>query len=573
MAIVVAKKRRRRRKKHKVHVKKHAVQTTPKPKPKPAPKPKPTTKPAPKPTPTPPKPSSTPATPAPSPSEPTPTTPDPSPSTPSEPPATNTDPATWTSSLPVATSRERLYLNRFGTGFTQADLVRLRAAGSPEAWLAAQLTPSTITESGKIAEINSWFAPLVGRTPAEKYATDKAKTKAGWTYGDDLGNWTILRRIYSTRSVLETMTDVWSTLLHIPIGHENAWIYRFDYDATIRANALGTFEDLLTACALHPAMRVYLDNAKAVKGKPNENQGRELLELHTVGRGAGYTETMVKSSAVILSGYTVDWGKTFDAKYDATAHTTGAVQVLGFTHANTLADGQPVTLAYLKYLARHPATARRIATKLATYFVSDSPSDGLVDTLADVYTNSGTNISEVLKAISLHPEFLTSEGSKVRTPVDDLVATARVLGVDVQAPTASTSWAAAANYIHGADRLFSWPRPDGPPIVGAAWSSPSRMFSSYRMHRNQAGGWYPYQANYRTGAVWLPNASLRLSAYVDHLSRAWFGRAANDRQQTAATQAVGFPGSTLVSSKHAVGSWQFPWLAYALLDSPDHMTI
>ena len=80
-------------------------------------------------------------------------------------------------------------------------------------------------------------------------------------------------------------------------------------------------------------MRVYLDNWKSVKNAPNENQGRELLELHTVGRDAGYTEDMVKDSAKILSGYTVDWGtgKTFDAVYDPTKHTTGPVTVLGFS--------------------------------------------------------------------------------------------------------------------------------------------------------------------------------------------------------------------------------------------------
>ena len=93
------------------------------------------------------------------------------------------------------------------------------------------------------------------------------------------------------------------------------------------------------------------------------------------------------------------------------------------------------------------------------------------------------------------------------------------------------------------------------------------------MHRNQAGGWYPNQADYRLGSEWLPTPSLRLSAYVDHLSRAWFGKAADQRQQNGAAQAVAVSGSTLISSKHAVGSWQFPWLAYALLDSPDHMTI
>ena len=223
------------------------------------------------------------------------------------------------------------------------------------------------------------------------------------------------------------MTEFWSNHMHIPVGHDRAWAYRYDYDATIRQHALGTFEELLIACSLHPAMRVYLDNWKSVKNKPNENQGRELLELHTVGRSAGYTEAMVKASAVLLSGYTVDWGKTYDAKYDANAHTTGAVQVLDFSHPNTAADGQAATLDYLKYLANHPATARRIATKIATQFVSDSPSDGLVDTLAGVYTSSGTDIRAVLTALSNHPEFLTSSGLKVRTPVADLVATTRVL--------------------------------------------------------------------------------------------------------------------------------------------------
>ena len=135
-----------------------------------------------------------------------------------------------------------------------------------------------------------------------------------WKYGHDLGNWTILRRIYSERSVLETMTDFWSTNLHIPVGHDKAWLYRVDYDATIRAARVRhASRTCWSRCSLHPAMRVYLDNWTSVKNKPNENQGRELLELHTVGRDAGYTEAMVKDSAKILSGYTVDWGKTFDA--------------------------------------------------------------------------------------------------------------------------------------------------------------------------------------------------------------------------------------------------------------------
>jgi uncharacterized protein (DUF1800 family) len=327
-------------------------------------------------------------------------------------------------------------------------------------------------------------------------------------------------------------------------------------------------------------MRLYLDNWKSVRNKPNENQGRELLELHTVGRGAGYTEDMVKSSAVILSGYTVDWGTTFAPSYDATLHTTGPVRVLDFSHSNSAADGQAVTVAYLKYLANHPSTARRIATKLATYFVSDSPSDGLVSALADSYTSSGTDIGAVLRTLSTHPEFLTSEGLKVRTPYDDVVATSRVLDIDITAPKSDEAWAIAVRYIHGADALFSWPRPDGPPLVGSAWSSASRLIGSFDMHINLAGGWWPKaDATYRTPASWLPLPSLRFDAYVDHLCRLWLGRAADTRLLQAATQAVTASASwavvtpsTTITAQHGIGSWLFHRLAIALLDTPHHMT-
>jgi uncharacterized protein (DUF1800 family) len=479
----------------------------------------------------------------------------------------------------VATNRERLYLNRFGTGFTQKALAALRAAGSPEAWLEAQLNPASVPESPKVAEVDSWFTHLT-RTPSEKYATDRAKTKTAWEYGADLGAWSLLRRIHSQRSVLETMTDFWSASLHIPTGHDRAWVYRYDYDATIRSNALGRFEDLLVACSLHPAMRVYLDNWKSVKNKPNENQGRELLELHSVGRSSGYTEDMVKSSAVILSGYTVDWGNTFAPSYNASLHTTGPVRVLDFSDSNAAVDGQSVTVAYLKYLANHPSTARRIATRLATYFVSDTPSDGLVSALADTYTRSGTDIGAVLRTLSTHPEFLTSEGLKALTPYDDLVATTRVLDVDISAPTSEGSWATAVRYISGADLLFSWPRPDGPPLVGSAWSSASRMIASFDMHINLAGGWWPTKdATYHAPASWLPVPSLRFDAYVDHLCRLWLGRAADARLLRAATEAVTgsaswavITPSTTITAQHQIGSWEFYRLVIALLDTPDHMT-
>jgi len=547
MALLTASARKRRKKKKKRHhVKKkhHAHKKKPAPPPQPAPKP--------------------PAVPH---------APTPAPGTGTG--GTGTGPTT-TALLP--TSRERLYLNRFGTGFTQESLKQLRAAGTPEAWLEQQMDPSSVTESAKANDVDQWFsflwAPLT-----TKVGTNSDGSMPAWKYGHNLGNWTILRRIYSQRSVLETMTDFWATNVNVPVGHDKAWLYRADYDATIRQHAFGTFEDILVALSLHPAMRVYLDNWSSVKNKPNENQGRELLELHTVGRGGGYTEAMVKDSARILSGYTVDWGKTYEAKYDTARHTTGAVSVLGFSDPNAAADGQALTLAYLKYLAHHPSTASNLCRKLATYFVSDSPSDALVDSLAQVYLDSGTDMKAVLRALALHPEFLTSEGQKVRTPVADMVATARVLDVDVQPPTPDNGYFYAANWAHGGPGLFTWPRPDGPPVVGRMWSSASRVFASFDMHLNHAGGYWPKGATYRAHASWLPAASIRFDAYVEHLSRTWLGRSADARIMKAATTAVTGPenwavitASTTITKDHNLSKWLFPRLVIALLDSPDHMT-
>ena len=483
----------------------------------------------------------------------------------------------------MATARERLFLNRFGTGFTQKSLAALRAAGTPETWLKTQLQPQSVAESSKVASVDSWFSTLA-RTPAQKYATHKAKTMEAWVYARDLANWSLLRRIYSNRSLLETMTEFWSTaVLSVGSRHDFAWPYRFDYDATIRTHALGRYEDLLVACSLHPAMRTFLDNWTSVKNAPNENQGRELLELHTVGVDAGYTEAMVKDSAKILSGYTVDWGagRTFNAVYDPAKHTTGPVNVLGYSHANASSDGQSVAVAYLRYLAHHPATARRIATKLATYFVGDAPSDRLVSMLAGVYQSNDTDISSVLVALAGDPEFLGSEGAKVRTPYQDLVATTRVLDVDVVAPTSTSSWANAADYAHGADQLFTWSTPDGPPIVNAGWSTASRVFASYNMHQNLSGGWSPKaQATYRTPASWLPTSSLRFDRYVDHLSRQWLGRQADSRTVAIAAQAVTrttsttktITASTLITPTHNLVKSLTPRLISAMLDTPEFMT-
>ena len=234
-----------------------------------------------------------------------------------------------------------------------------------------------------------------------------------------------------------------------------------------------------------------------------------------------------------------------------------------------------MTAAYLNYLAHHPSTAQTIARKLAVRFVSDDPSQGLVDHLAQVYLANDTAIVPVVTALVASSEFLESAGAKVRTPDEDVVATYRALNVKVQAPTGGSA-AANAMLWQTSDigmRPFGWTRPDGRPDRAEAWSSVSRMLSSFDVHYSMSGGWWPTKdAVYVLPAQWLPVAAVRFDALVDFLSRRILGRPATDLLQTAAAQATGCAASDVITTDHGLVRWEMARLLTVLLDSPTHFT-
>ncbi len=473
----------------------------------------------------------------------------------------------------IPTRAELHLMNRLGVGYSRATFLQLRRAGGAEAWLRQQMRPGTVAESDKAKALADWF-PDLRDSPARKWEKHVSKTRPAWEHARILGNHTMMRRMYSNRVLLETMVDFWSNHLHVKVNADLAWVQRTGYDAVIRKHALGRFDDMLVAATLHPAMLLFLDNWRSVKDAPNENHGRELLELHTVGRTSGYTEEMVKDSAKILSGYTVDVYASWNGYYDSRKHTTGPVQVLGFSAANGSADGSALARDYLRYLAHHPATARTIARKLAVRFVSDAPSDALVDELAGVFRRSGTDIKKTLAALVAHREFKASRGRKVRTPIDDMVHTVRVLGVSAQKPSGREgSFADAISWLHQGDLLYSWPRPDGPPDLNASWASASRMLGSFRMHWHLAGGYWPdVDVTYRRTTSWLPQRRIRFDQYVDHLCRMIHGKGSTSLLLKAAVQAVDVRPGEIVTKDHAVATWRFNRLVCVLLDSPEHMT-
>ena len=199
------------------------------------------------------------------------------------------------------TSRELHMMKRFGQGHSRALFQQMRAAGGEMAWFEQQLEPDSIPQTATALAVPSWF-PALRRSATTKRATDSDGSYNTYKYATDLANYTLQMRINSSRPLFETMVDFWSTHLHVNARDFPGFVQRYGYDEMLRENALGTFEDLLIAATTHPAMLMFLDNCESVRNTPNENHGRELLELHTVGRVSGYTETMVKDSAKILSG-------------------------------------------------------------------------------------------------------------------------------------------------------------------------------------------------------------------------------------------------------------------------------
>jgi hypothetical protein len=476
------------------------------------------------------------------------------------------------SKTPLPTTRELHMLNRMSYGFTPAGVKQLRAAGGETAWFEKQLEPSSVPENSKVATLPGFYPKLMGHTPAQKWNNDQSGVYLAYEYARDLANYSMLRRIYSHRGLHEIMVEFWSNHLHVTANNLPGFTQRLQYDETIRKYALSTFEELLTQCTLHPAMLLYLDNWKSRRGNPNENHARELLELHTVGREAQYGESGVQSSARILSGWTVD-RDSYQGFYDTGAHTTGAVRVLDFADANAGYDGRDLTHRYLKYLAHHPSTARRICRKLAIRFVMDDPPQDLVDRLAGVYLSSGTDIKAVLRALVNEEIFWASAGQKARTPVDDLVATYRVLGVNVLSPVSKKSCATAMAYPMGSTFAFHWVSPDGPPDRMISWSSPSRMLNSFKFHWALTGGYYPKErVSYRKPGYYLPQKKIRFDQFVDHLCRTVLGRRSTPRLLQACCEGATVKPGEIVTAKHAVMRYKFVRVMAVLLDSPDHMT-
>jgi uncharacterized protein (DUF1800 family) len=209
----------------------------------------------------------------------------------------------------------------------------------------------------------------------------------------------------------------------------------------IRPHVLGRFADMLRAVEAHPAMLVYLNNAQSIGPNSvaginrdrglNENLAREILELHTVGVRTVYSQADVTSFAEVLTGWMIrdpasdpDHGAEF--MFLRRAHEPGAQTIIGREYPdNGVAQGQAV----LTDLARHPATARHIAVKLARHFIADEPPPPLVDRLARRFLDTDGDLKEVARALVTAPEAWVPERGKIKRPAEWIVAMLRATGL------------------------------------------------------------------------------------------------------------------------------------------------
>jgi uncharacterized protein (DUF1800 family) len=434
------------------------------------------------------------------------------------------------------------------------------------AWLNDQLHPTRVSDAAMDTLLKRW--------PSLNLNTWQVRQKysgGAWDVMQDLVDAHIARAVWSKRQLLEIMVDFWSNHLNVTCPSSDVWDSRhlFDRDV-IRKYALGSFSDMLAATAKAPAMLNYLGNAQSNgygDNDPNENWGRELLELHTVGVGAGYSQTDVHNSALILSGLSIeDQGGQFE--YKPWYHYVGKVKVMGFHSANASAYGETVAMDYLSYLAHHPDTATHLATKLAVRFVSDDPPASLIKSTAAVYRKNGTKIVPVLQHLFASTEFAHSAGAKVRTPYEDFIATLRVLRVGP--PKFDTVGVRDLQYLAGnsGQPPLAWGPPNGYPDVAVAWASTSSTLGKWNNHMTLAGQWYPQDLTFTHLLDLVPTPLPKTYSELFKALTTSLAMPTLNGEQIAAL--AGFvdhkPSDSLASTDEAVG-WRLPYLVALMLDS------
>lgn len=362
-------------------------------------------------------------------------------------------------------------LKRITFGATPAMIEKARRVGL-DAFIEEQLLPDLIPddETDKLLEQFTTFS----MTPEERFRLDQRGLPV-----QELIAATLLRQWHSERQLFETMVDFWSDHFSIFIGKNACRVLKTDDDLkAIRPNTLGKFRDLLYASAHSPAMLVYLDQAESRGEAPNENYARELMELHTIGVESGYSHHDVEEVARAFTGWTVSGPRQrvreFGSFYfNPQIHDNGEKYVLGMMiHPGGENEGMMI----LDMLAAHSSAAQFISRKLARRFVSDSPPQSLVDSLAQVFTQTDGDIRELLRALFRSESFKTSAGQKFKRPLDFFISALRVSGATI----VRRGTRGLQEHLRLLGHVpFTWQPPDGFPDKEEYWATTSGLLDRW----------------------------------------------------------------------------------------------
>ena len=343
---------------------------------------------------------------------------------------------------------------------------------------------------------------LEGMTPQQR-ETIMALQNPTQVVVDELVEAKLLRATYSERQLQEVMADFWFNHFNVFIGKgaDRYDLTSYERDV-ISPRALGKFEDLLVATAQSPAMLFYLDNWLSVgpnsdvangiskrddwkkrartagpvtqsKGRRNglnENYGRELMELHTLGVNGGYTQKDVTEVARVFTGWTLNQPqKGGGFSFDERMHEPGDKTVLG---RRIKANGEKEGREVLHLLARNPSTAKFICSKLATRFVSDNPPPALVNRMTQTFLKKDGDIREVLQTMFKSPEFWAEDAyrAKVKTPLEFVVSALRASGAEI-----SNAMPIANQLRNMGMPLYGMQPPTGYSMKADAWVNSSAL--------------------------------------------------------------------------------------------------
>ncbi len=338
----------------------------------------------------------------------------------------------------------------------------------------------------------------------------------------DLKAGRVLRAVYSSRQLEEVLTDFWLNHFNVFEGKNVQLVnnaYRAvlaDYENNaIRPHVLGHFKDLLLATAQHPAMLWYLDNWQSMstdtpermqvgpfarpfgvifRGMPNPNQprglnenyGREIMELHTLGVGGGYTQKDVIEVARCFTGWTVHSPEDPRFEFFSAMHDDGEKTVLG--HKIAAGGGEKDGLEVIEILSRHPSTAHFISKQLAQRFVADDPPAALIDRMAATFLKTDGDLRAVMQTMFSSPEFF-SEGAwqaKVKSPFELVVSAIRAIGATSFDPLVVSQKVADLG-----EPIYGKVEPNGYPLTGDGWLGTSDLLGRMNFAAALVSGKFP----------------------------------------------------------------------------------